>query len=285
MDRSRLIVFGVAGAVALLAALFVSSMMGGKKVVAAAVPTVVKMPETSVLVAAMDLPIGHKIQPGDLIWQPWPEQGISPSFIRNDFQPGAVTDMVGRYVRRPVGAIEPITNAKVVGADAGYLAATLTPGMKAVSVPITVEAGAGGFILPDDHVDVILTQAITRPRDPMDDREIQRADENIQSRVFLEDVRVLAMDQQVQEIEGSTVVVARTATLELNSRDAELITRSLDAGRLSLVLRAVSDVNSDLGASSRAVGYNPEDEEEQKKLRDIKIVKYGQSVSGAIIQN
>ena len=117
------------------------------------------------------------------------------------------------------------------------MAAVLEKGMRAVSTEISPETGAGGFILPNDRVDVILSRR---------DREAEKANgvEAHISNTILTNVRVLAIDQLVQEKEGQRVVVGKTATLELTQRQAETLAVARQTGTLSLTLRSIADGNA-----------------------------------------
>ena len=114
------------------------------------------------------------------------------------------------------------------------MAAILPSGMRAVSTEISPETGAGGFILPNDRVDVILSRR---------DKEAERFTgvETMVAETLLSDVRVLAIDQTVEEKNGQRVVVGKTATLELTSRQTESLAMGRLMGTLSLALRSLVD--------------------------------------------
>jgi pilus assembly protein CpaB len=125
----------------------------------------------------------------------------------------------------------------VFAKGSGFLAAVLTKGMRAVSMEISAENGAGGFILPDDHVDIILTR-----RDKAAEKVI--GVEKMTSEAILRNVRVLAIDQAFEEKSGQRVAVGKTATLELNPEQVETLALSRQLGTLSLALRALVDSQS-----------------------------------------
>ena len=132
---------------------------------------------------------------------------------------------------------EPIREAKLVNAKgSGFMAAILPSGMRAVSTQISPETGAGGFILPNDRVDVILTRRATaKPK---------RAARQHHAKPSLRNVRVLAIDQTVEEKNGQKVVVGKTATLELTPSQAETLALSQQLGTLSLALRSITDASN-----------------------------------------
>ena len=155
---------------------------------------------------------------------------------------------------------EPIRQAKLVQAKgSGYMAAILPSGMRAVSIGVSAESGASGFILPNDHVDIVLTRR---------DREAEKATgtETYTSRTILSDVRVLAIDQNVTEKDGQKVVIGKTATLELTPRQVETIELSRQIGSLSLALRSIADVGK----------ATPKAESDDRPERDaVNVVRFG----------
>jgi pilus assembly protein CpaB len=132
---------------------------------------------------------------------------------------------------------EPLTTTKIVHADAaGFLAAQLMPGMRAISIPISVDTSAGGFILPNDRVDILSTQQIGDAH-------------HYRTSTILSDVRVLAVDQ-TYETKDSKAVVGRTATLELSPDQVEMVERARAGTTLSLALRALGDSNASANANT-----------------------------------
>jgi len=143
---------------------------------------------------------------------------------------------------------EPIREVKLVNAKgAGFMAAILPSGMRAISTQISPETGAGGFILPNDHVDVILTR---RERDA----DKAAGGDSHSSETILSNVRVLAIDQAVEEKNGQRVVVGKTATLELSPSQAETLALSQQLGSLSLALRSLTDATRDDRAAEEKAG-------------------------------
>ena len=186
-----------------------------------------------VLVAKVDIPLGQTVKPEDLQWQTWPSANVSESFIRRDRRANAAADLTGSIARSPFFAGEPVRDAKLVkGTGSGFMAAILPSGMRAISTEISPETGAGGFILPNDRVDVILTR-----------RERSGATESVNSEIILGNIRVLAIDQTIEEKNGQKVVVGKTATLELKPEQSETLARARQSGTLSLALRSLVDAN------------------------------------------
>ena len=227
MKAARIVVLTVA-----IAAGGVAAMLAGRSPPPPTVkPEAVKVDTVDVLVARADIQMGQAVTPAEVEWQVWPASAASGNFIRKKDRPKAVEDLAGQIARVPFVAGEPIREAKLVNAKgSGFMAAILPSGMRAVSTQISPETGAGGFILPNDRVDVILSR---REKDAKDG---ERAGETI-----LSNIRVLAIDQAVEEKGGQKVVVGKTATLELSSGQAETLVMAQQLGPLSLALRSVTD--------------------------------------------
>jgi pilus assembly protein CpaB len=196
----------------------------------------------------------------DLQWQAWPAATTGGSYITKNDKPNAIEELSGAITRAPFTAGEPIREAKLIKAmgAAGFMAAILPPGMRAVSTEISPETGAGGFILPNDRVDVILSRKPTNAD--------SRSASVPTSQTILVNVRVLAVDQTVEEKDGQRVVVGKTATLELSPGQAETLSRSRQMGTLSLALRSLLDANqtSDL---------------DDTRERNINTIRYGVSTA------
>ncbi len=190
-----------------------------------------------VLVAKSDLGVGHVIGGKDIGWQSWPAAAAGKNFIKRTERPDAVSQFVGALVRMPVAAGEPIRDTKVVTAKGGYMAAILPHGMRAISLDVAPDTDAGGFILPNDHVDIVLTR-----RDKA--AEKRTGVEKFVSETILKNVRVLAVDQNVEEKNGQKVVVGKTATIELTPQQTEVLALSRQLGTISLALRSLLDSQS-----------------------------------------
>lgn len=205
-------------------------------------------PPVRVLVAKSDIGIGQFITPDNVKWIDWPAGGVQPTFMVEGKR--QVSDVAGSVVRYAIAAGEPITDARIVSpGDRGFLAAVLQPGMRAVSVPVTVTSGISGFVFPGDHVDIVLVHVFKQGNNG--DRE-HRAGETV-----LTNVRVLAVDQKTQSKPGETVV-ARTMTFEVTPKQAESLALLADMGKLSLSLRSLAnngdDDSSDASDRSLASG-------------------------------
>ena len=223
-------------------------------------PVTQQLPTVDILVAKADIGLGHSVKQEDLQWQTWPAATASHNFIRRSKRPDATPKVIGSIARTPFIAGEPIREPKLVKANgSGFMAAILPVGMRAVSTEISPETGAGGFILPNDRVDVILSKR------EKDGGRANAADV-VRSDIILANVRVLAIDQAPKEKDGQNAVVGKTVTLELKPEQAETLARARQTGTLSLALRSIADVN---------VVENRTDDPMHKRGESIDVVRYG----------
>jgi pilus assembly protein CpaB len=191
MNPARIIVLAIAIIAGGLAA-WLASGSDPQPVAQAPAP---KLDTVDVLIAKADIPLGQTVKPEDLQWQAWPAEIVSPTFIRRDQRGNAVADLTGSIARSPFFSGEPVRDSKLVrGNGSGFMAAILPTGMRAISTEISPETGAGGFILPNDRVDVILSR---RERN-----QDKAGSESVSSEIILSNVRVLAIDQTVEEKGG-----------------------------------------------------------------------------------
>jgi pilus assembly protein CpaB len=256
MKLVRVLVLVVALAAGGIAAWLALNMAPGSA------PTVVEvappLPTQEVLVAASDVGMGQQITADNVRWQNWPDAAVSEGYIRKATSPNAVEELQGTVVRSQFIAGEPIRHVKLVRAESGFLSAILPSGKRAVAVRVSAQNTAGGFILPNDRVDVI--QTVSQQTTPDTPAETV-------SRTILTNVKVLAIDQTVEEQDGEAVVVGKTATLELDPAQAELITAAETSGTLSLSLRSVED--TDEVATAR----------EERRSSTVKVIRSGRSQS------
>ena len=282
MKPARIVVICIAAVSAIGLALVVRAMGSSSNeptTPAAAAPVEVR-PMAKVLVAAKDLEPGKRLVEADLEWKDWPVDEVNPVFITDGSTPvpakpsaesaaakatdavnrvakaatelattGAKSDYIGSVVREPILAGEPIVSRKIVRAgDSGYLAAYLEPGMRAMAIAVTVESAAGGFILPGDRVDVVLTAETNR------DGAVEGATKSkFASGVVLQNIKVLAIDQATRVGDDAQAVVGATATLEVRPQDSVLLAQAKSEGELSLSLRSYADTAGPSGATRRPV--------------------------------
>ena len=239
-------------------AAYVALNMGGGENAPTVVELAPQIQSQDVLVAAADISQGAKLAPDNVRWQRWPDDAMNPGYIQKQLQPEAIKELEGSVVRSQFVAGEPIRNVKLARPESGFLSAILPPGRRAIAVRVSAQNTAGGFILPNDRVDVIQTiSQQTTAEGPT---------ENV-SRTILTNVKVLAIDQTVDESEGEAVVVGKTATLELGPAEVELITAAEASGTLSLALRSMADTEAVVGVTAN----------EERQSGTVRIFRAGRS--------
>lgn len=232
MKRARIIVlaiaFAAAGGAAIIAKRFSEPSEAERIEITTQVGTV------EVLVAAKPIRLGDSVRSGDVKWQAWPKAATTPGYVTRSSQPKALSRLSGAIARAPFLAGEPIKDQKLIKAsEGGVMAAILPSGMRAISTPIREETAAGGFILPNDRVDVIVSRRV----------RTSRSEEHVSDTV-LRNVRVLAIGQTIEQKGGKKVADGKTATLELTPRQAETLALARAMGDISLSLRSLADSNA-----------------------------------------
>lgn len=240
MKPARLIILAAAVGAAGLAGMIAMNMTGTRQVVMQQAEAIIQKEETvNVLVAAENLPIGSRLGEKSMRWTGWPTSAVAEGFITDKTAPEAMKDLDGAVVRMPVFAGEPVRREKIADSSSRVMSALLPAGKRAVATEISVSTGAGGFILPNDRVDIIM---------------VRRQNGTFITENVLDNIRVLAIDQQIQEQQdGSKAVIGTTATLELTPDQAKIITVVQQmAERLTLALRSAADAQE---ADTRAASY------------------------------
>jgi pilus assembly protein CpaB len=259
MNTARIVVLTIAVGAGGIAA-YLASGSDNKQLPA---EPVAQLQTVDVLVARSDIGLGQTVKPEDMQWQTWPAASASSTFIRRNERPDATTQIAGSIARAPFITGEPIREPKLVKANgSGFMAAILPAGLRAVSTEISPETGAGGFILPNDRVDVLLTK---REKNP----DKNGASDLVNSEIVLSNVRVLAIDQAPKEKDGQNSVVGRTVTLELKPEQAETLARARQSGTLTLALRSIADLNA---VDTRS------DDNTTKRSGSINVVRYGVAI-------
>lgn len=275
MKAPKYVVFAVAAVAAVLLALVAKGLLAGKPTTSAdatqvKVSQTPQIPMIKVLVAARPIKAGERLDEGDMIWMDWPESAKSPTYrIKSDgpevtpavplpanisgevqkmgktagdltqkvLDPiGGMQDFIGGVVRENFEANEPIIDAKIVRAnEGGFMAVMLEPGLRAVAIPISVENTAGGFILPGDHVDIMVSHEVPRPGGQGGNMFV--------ANTVLSNVKVLAVDQSSDIKKDQQTVVGATATLAVSPSQGRALAQAKSMGSLSLMLRSYADVN------------------------------------------
>jgi pilus assembly protein CpaB len=268
MSKMRIVLFVLAGIAAIVAGLMARNFAGKRPDKEVVVENTVK--KTEVLVAAKELGLGEKLSDGALTWRAWPVDSIQEGMITKEAQPDAIEKFATGRARAPIYSGETIIEKKIVQAgDKGFLASMLPKGMRAISVAISERSSAGGFILPNDRVDVILTKKASA----------DGGTQLVTSETVLTNVRVLAVNQNYgkQEEGTDTISVAegKTATLELTARQSEVIAQVESMGELSLALRSIAENDGVSMENDKPVLAEKYTSGGKTNSNDILFVRYG----------
>ncbi len=275
MRPARIILVVVALVAGGLAALLVMRMGRAPAPSQEVVTQVVQEAKTQVLVAKAPIGIGERLKPDTLEWQDWPEGAVRSEYVTISAMPDAPANLTGAVARFEFFPGEPIREQKLVRSDQGYLSAVLASGMRGVSVGVTAVSSAGGFVVPNDHVDVVLTTSTPSGQ---------------QSEVVLANVRVLAIGKRLGEMGASggdekaendsptpeTFDKSTIATLELTPAQAEALINASMRGQLSLTLRSVVDFSKTADAQRPA-----------NTSQAVRVIRFGKEQSvlaGAVAQ-
>ena len=260
MDVKKVALLIGALVIAVVTAVMAKNMFTGAGADQANAAPVVPM-GPKILVARKALPVGTIIDAESLAFQAWPKELVQNAYYAEGAPDADISKLLGTVVRNPITAGQPLTKGSLVGPnDRGFLAAALGPGMRAVTVPVTLTSGVAGFIFPGDRVDMVLTQDVTGGGDgpPLKVSE-----------TIIRNLRVLATDQRIdgKNAEGKTEVKTfATVTFEATPRIAEKIAVSQSMGTLSLALRSIADNTAELeravasGEVKVPTGVNPAEE-------------------------
>ena len=265
MNTQRLVVLCIALVSAGGAAFMVRSMLGGGTPAVQASPAPAPIAMSVVLVASTNLQPGQALMPEQVRWEKWPTSSVDASFITHTSAVSEEAAVKGTVVRSPILTGQPITANAIVHADAaGFMAAMLSPGMRAVSIPVSTESGAGGFILPNDRVDVIMTRKLPG---------MNGAREYSVSQTILSNIRVLAVDQTFTQQKDTKTVLAKTAPVEVSPEQTIVISTAASAGQLSLALRPLGD-NAKVADLSTSIS-----DRKKKQALDangpVNVIRYG----------
>jgi pilus assembly protein CpaB len=258
MNTKRIAVLSFAGVMAIAAALLARGLVGGgTPKVEAKIPPPVPMSE--ILVADSALTPGRVLAANQVRWEKWPSASVDATFITRNSVATIDQAVKGTVVRMPLVAGQPITTTAIVHGDAaGFMAAMLMPGMRAISINITTDSGAGGFILPNDHVDLILA------------RKLEGSPPRVQAKTILTGIRVLAVDQTFKQEKDTKTVIGKTATLEVAPDQAQKVEAAENLGTLSLSLRPLAEAETPVASNTSDDG-----------APQISVIRYGVAHSDA----
>ncbi len=202
-----------------------------------------------VLVAKGNVPAGFFLRPENLRWGRWPENGIAPSYVLDSRR--KLEDYVGAIVRVGLNDGEPITDTRVVRpGERGFLAAVLTAGYRAITVNLTPSSGLAGLVFPGDRVDLVASFKVEYEGKQDGGTHLPHwASETVES-----NLRVLAVDQRVDD-QNKEIVVAKTATLEVTPKQAEIIAIVAELGKFSLSLRSMAQEDEPAPTDQELTSY------------------------------
>jgi pilus assembly protein CpaB len=239
MDVKKIALLIGALLIAAVTAVMAKNMFAGASAPAAEASAVPMGPK--VLVARKPLPVGAMVDAESFGYQPWPAELVQQAYYTEGGPDADPAKMIGMVVRNPITAGQPVTRGTLVGPqDRGFLAAALTPGMRAVTVPVSDIAAVAGFVFPGDRVDMVLTQTVPGGGDgpPLKVSE-----------TIIRNLRVLATGQVTDRKgeDGKPIVASfGNVTFEVTPKIAEKIAVAQNLGALSLALRSMADNQSEL---------------------------------------
>ncbi len=208
---------------------------------------VVPLVESQVLVAKKHMPLGNRVKREDLEWRNWPKNATDGMLTKKQNRK-AMSDMVNRVVKKEIDKGDPIRVKNLIKADqGGVMAAILPAGMRAITLKFESSSQNSGLILPNDHVDILLSSGN-------------------RSKTIMQNIRVLAIGPEFNTKKGKKVMTGRkTASLELKPGQVEQITTAKKKGTLWLSLRSYQDIN----AATAAI------EEQQTETDSVIITRSG----------
>jgi pilus assembly protein CpaB len=229
-----LLAFGIATLTAVLFSRVLSRHEQAAPVAAVAAPPAESV---EIIVAADDIKVGDVVKAGDLRIASWPQAAVDQRYLRKDTE----ESLVGSIARQPLFAGQPITAAALFHrGEAGVMAGVLSPGMRAVSIAVSATTGVSGFVLPNDHIDILLDQDVHAATGQADDQPGRGNLLRYASETILTDVRVLAVDDKLPRPDSPAVQSGKTVTLEVSPKDAETLVLAARMGELVLALRSMT---------------------------------------------
>lgn len=268
MSKMRIVMFALAAGSAVMAGVLAKGMIGKKPKMQTEVINKVKT--IDVLVAAKDIDVGEKLIAGSIIWKAWPEGNVLDSMVTKEEKPDADLALAEFRARVQMYEGETINEKKLVDPKGGgFMSAVLPKGMRAISVAISDRSSAGGFILPNDRVDVIITRKISTPGS---------GSQLVKSETVISNVRVLAINQTFRQAKEGEEIVTKgneTATIEITMPQAEIIARVESEGELSLALRSIAESEGKAMEEGPKLADKYNSTNEKPRNNDTLFVRYG----------
>ena len=223
--------------------------------------TVVEEAKTRVLVATAPIGVGQRLSNKTVAWADWPEGAVRPDYISVGERPEALGEITGAVARFEIFPGDPISERKLVRTGQGYMSAVLDKGKRGISVAVEAASASGGFIMPNDRVDIVSTR---------------QTNSGIVSETIVHNVKVLAINLRLGET-GKTGAPAdpdtpnkafqnkAIATLELEPEQGETVINAAKIGSISLSLRSIADFAA-----------NPE-EGRKRNNQNVRLIRFGSS--------
>jgi pilus assembly protein CpaB len=251
-------------------AAFLATQQSRQVQVVAGPTTVVQEAKTQVLVAVAPIGVGERLSTQTVQWADWPEGAVRADYISIAARPEGLTDITGAVARFEIFPGEPIIEQKIVRTGQGYMSAVLDKGKRGVSVAVEAASASGGFIMPNDHVDVVSSR---------------QTNTGLISETIIHNVKVLAINLRLGET-GATgkpedpenpnaaFQSKAIATLELSPQEGEAVINAAQIGTVSLSLRSIADF-----------APGSDDNLARKSNQNIRLIRFGADTTVVAGQN
>lgn len=251
-------------------AAFLATQQSGPVQVVQGPTTVVQEAKTQILVATSPIGVGQRLSGETVQWRDWPDGAVRDDYITIAGNPDALSDINGAVARYEIFPGDPIIEQKLVRTGQGYMSAVLDKGKRGVSISVEAASASGGFIMPNDHVDVISSR---------------QTPTGLVSETIVHNVKVLAIDLRLGET-GSTGAAPNPenpneafqatsiATLELDPQQGEAVINASQVGTVSLSLRSIADFAPGSDSAAR-----------QKSNQNVRLIRFGTDTTVVTGQN
>ena len=251
-------------------AAYLATQQSGPVQVVSGPTTVIQEAKTQILIATSPIGVGQRLSPTTVEWRDWPDGAIREDYITIAARPEALSDISGAVARFEIFPGDPIIEQKLVRTGQGYMSAVLDKGKRGVSVSVEAASASGGFIMPNDHVDVISSR---------------QTPTGLVSETIVHNVKVLAIDLRLGET-GATGAAPNPenpneafqstsiATLELDPQQGEAVINAAQVGTVSLSLRSIADFAPGSDSAAR-----------QKSNQNVRLIRFGADTTVVTGQN
>jgi pilus assembly protein CpaB len=272
LEKPQLIGLGVAVVAGIIAMMLAKNLIGSapQPVIQQQQPKIITktIAASKVLVVSADLRAGGVLTKRNMKWENWPTKATG-GYITQKSKPNAMNELAGAMARVAFYKGDPVTVGKLVRAGDGSIMSSMLPaGMRAVAISISEKSAVGGFVLPNDRVDVISTSTSRNPN-PKD----KDSDNESPVQTLLTNVRVIAVGQSIDTKKGGKTAAGKTATLEVAENQVELLIAASSQGKLTLSLRSIADAKK--SGNMPRIAIPPKKVAKKKKQVGVRIMRYG----------